>query len=216
MYTFKELKELVEDKNIREGSTSARRLLESDTGIIARKTCGNHSEIVVFENGFVLYRVDNNRTVFPIEVCRDYVYHSVSADWQNVYEKLFENEKWYLRLALEGEDRLWENQDNREHRHNVSYDADWKDWFSLAAEESEIEEMGRKLADVELVQELLSMATKNQKTVLLMKYFGEMPQKEIASSLGVSQQAVSDMAAKGIRRIRRKYGKLQRRGREEL
>lgn len=64
--------------------------------------------ITVYPNGYALYEADGAATVFPVHPCGDYCY-GFSPYVCTVSARLFEKEAWYIRLVLEGEDRLFRN-----------------------------------------------------------------------------------------------------------
>ena len=70
-------------------------------------------------------------TVFPLFTCRDYVYEA-ERKIAVVEENFFDDQPWYVRLILEGEDRLWRNRETREHNNCVSYSCISEEWCELA------------------------------------------------------------------------------------
>lgn len=58
----------------------------------------------------------------------------------------------------------------------------------------------------ETMEEALLLLTENQRYVIKRHYLDEVSQREIAKELGVSNQAVSDMIRKAIRRVQKAYG----------
>ena len=126
MLTLQELKQAVNVPGDREKLPTARQLRNSGE-IIAREQFGGEAELSVYRDGCVLYQVGNRSTVFSLHPCRGYFYLS---DGDNVHlpEQYFDRKKWYLRLILEGEDRLNRNREERERSRNVSYSAVSGEW----------------------------------------------------------------------------------------
>ena len=60
-------------------------------------------KISVYQNGYALYEISGLATVFPIWDCQNYRYE---MEENEISEQWFEKEAWYLRLILEGEDRI--------------------------------------------------------------------------------------------------------------
>ena len=89
---------------------------------------GEGVQLSVFREGYALYRVGKYTTVFPVYSCGDYYYENegqkicVDADF-------FEGQEWYVRLLLEGEDRLAKNRDSYCKGRVVSYHAVSEEWF---------------------------------------------------------------------------------------
>ena len=89
------------------------------------------AEIIAYQTGYVLYCVGDYATVFPLFTCRDYVYEA-ERKIAVVEENFFDDQPWYVRLILEGEDRLWRNRETREHNNCVSYSCISEEWCELA------------------------------------------------------------------------------------
>ena len=104
MLTLQELKRIVDVPGFEVKLPTAKQLRTSRSAI-AQERLGLDSEISAYQSGHVLYQVGKHFTVFPLHSCRDYLY---LADRKTVIlpERFFKNRDWYLRLVLEGEDRL--------------------------------------------------------------------------------------------------------------
>lgn len=202
MLTLKELRNMVEEAEVQERVPSVRGLLESGAPIVVKEVLSEQTEISVYSNGLVLYRAGNRATVFPLHPCGDYIYDSTMAHIENIKADFFENENWYIRLLLEGEDRLAKNQDVRIGKKTISYSCIAEDWGVLAMEDTLLD----RLIERDALEEILVLLTENQRYVVTRHYLNDVAQKEIAKELGVTNQAVSDMIRKGICRIRREYG----------
>lgn len=103
---------------------------------------------------------------------------------------------------MEGEDRLVKNQEVRNGKKTISYSAVAEDWNELREEDSTL----AHLILCETMEEALLLLTENQRYVIKRHYLDEVSQREIAKELGVSNQAVSDMIRKAIRRVQKAYG----------
>lgn len=181
---------------------SVKALLESDIPIAVKETLGEQAEISVYQNGLVLYRVGNRATVFPLHTCTEYIYESGEEIFANINERFFDNENWYIRLILEGEDRLAKNQEVRNGKKTISYSAVAEDWDVLGEEDTTL--AGMILC--ETMEEALLPLTENQRYVLKRHYLDGITQRIIEKELGVSNQAVSDMIRKAIRKVQKVYG----------
>ena len=167
---------------------------------VAKERFGRDSEISVYQNGYVLYRVGKHSTVFPLHTCRDYLYLS-GTNAVHLSEQFFCGEQWYLRLVLEGEDRLNRNQEEKERSWNVPYSDVSGNW---AAIESLKESAMEQLVKQETLAEVLQDLTERQKFVIQKYYLQEETQEQISSELGISQQAVSAILSQAVCNIRKK------------
>ena len=195
MLTLRELRNMVEVAEVEGRVPSVKALLEAKVPIVVKELLSEQAEISVYQNGFVLYRVGKRATVFPLHSCKEYIYDS------NINERFFDNENWYIRLILEGEDRLVKNQEVRNGKKTISYSAVAEDWNELREEDSTL----AHLILCETMEEALLLLTENQRYVIKRHYLDEVSQREIAKELGVSNQAVSDMIRKAIRRVQKAY-----------
>lgn len=179
---------------------TAKQLRES--GIVAAiERLGEDTEICVYQNGYVFYRVGRHSTVFPLYLCRDYLYMS----GKNVIclsEQFFQNKRWSLRLMLEGEDRLNRNQDEKERKWNISCDVISDKWI---IEDDLIETVLEHLVEQEMIDELFQHLTDKQKSIMWKYFIQEETQKQISEELGISNPAVSMILSRAVRRIRNKY-----------
>ena len=140
MLTLQELKGISDVPGCGTKLPTAKQLRESGVAV-AQERLGQDSEIFVYQSGYVLYRVGNHSTVFPLHSCRDYLYLS-GKNAVHLSEQFFCKEEWYLRLILEGEDRLSRNHEEKERSWNVPYSAISEDWAAMESlTESVIEQL---------------------------------------------------------------------------
>lgn len=200
MMTLQELKEIVP---VPEGGIkipSAKRLRETG-GIVAEKRLENDAWIAAYRNGYALYHAGGHSTVFPIHTCGDYLYIS-SGVRSFLPGRFFEKEAWYVRLALEGEDRLAHNQRVKEQDRTVSYHALSEEWQAMG---DKVETPLEKLLHRENEEEMLRCLTQRQKLVVCRCIFQQKSRKETAAELGISSPAVSAILSQAARRLRKKY-----------
>ena len=200
MLTLQELKRIVDVPDFGVKLPTAKQLRTSRS-VIAQERLGLDSEISAYQSGYVLYQVEKYFTVFLLHSCRDYLY---LADGKTVIlpEQFFENREWYLRLVLEGEDRLNRNHEEKERSWNVSYSAVSEDWLAM---ENLTESMLEHLTRQETVAEILGILSARQKYVIQKYYLQGETQEQISKELGISQQAVSAVISQAIRSIRKNY-----------
>lgn len=75
MLTLQELKQVVSNREESRKVPSARYLRENEVAVAKQKLM-DCAEIIVYQTGYVLYRVGDYATVFPLFICRDYVYEA--------------------------------------------------------------------------------------------------------------------------------------------
>lgn len=191
MLTLRELRNLVIISECPKRVPTPRQLMESGVEIIAKEMIDNETWICVYANGFVQYRVGKRYTVFSIIDCGAYEYDSVRSKTKVYRASFFEDEHWYIRLIMEGEDRLAITQEKRKLRNKVySYEQIINDFGDIPDPREDILEV---MVKKEWVIELLEQLTERQRSVIYLKYFHQWKQKQIADYLGISQQRVSEI-----------------------
>ncbi|SHK23136.1 sigma-70 family RNA polymerase sigma factor [Hespellia stercorisuis] len=199
MLTLEQLRNLVEEPKAGAKLPTARALRESDCEIVVKEIMGNGAELTVYKNGYALYQIKNRATVFPVNGCKSYSYATNKEDIC-VDEHLFDQEKWYIRLMLEGEDRLSHNFYMKEKGHQVSYSAEAEDWDALS-DQSDC--LADRLIQQEMMEELLQMLTNRQRKVVVEYFYMEKTHQQIADELGITRPAVSDAIAKALKRMKK-------------
>ena len=202
MLSLQELKQIVKAPCQGRKTPTAKDLRKYDIAVI-RKKLNRDTEISVYHNGYVLYEVSGSATVFPLHTCKEYMYEGCSIE-----ERVFAKESWYLRLMLEGEDRLERNQQAKEHNKVVSYSAESDEWRILETEDCVLERLIRK----EMVEELLSSLTESQRMVVCQYFLHQKTQNQISGELGITVPAVSRILSRAIQRLRRTHPDLKRAG----
>lgn len=205
MLTLQELKKITDMPGDREKLPTAKQLRITGL-VVAQKQLGQEAEISAYRNGCALYQVGKRSTVFFLHPCRDYLYIS-DGSAVCLPEQFFEHERWYLRLVLEGEDRLNRNNEERERSRNISYSAISEDWDVMGDwPESVIEQMVKRETVIEILYDL----TERQKCIIQKYYLQEETQEQISEELGISQQTVSATISQTICSIRKKYSTFQK------
>ncbi len=200
MLTLQELKQIADIPRCGNRIPTAKYLRGNGT-IIEKKRLEGDVEITAYQNGYALYQVGKHFTVFPLHACGNYFYifngHMIPLE-----EAVFENEMWYVRLVLEGEDRLNRNQEERERDKTVSYSAVSEEWNVMEDAGLPIQEQIEKR---ETIEEVLQLLTERQCMVVIRFFLQEKTQRQISKELGISSPAVSTILSQAIRRIRKKY-----------
>ena len=149
----------------------------------------------------MLYHAEGHSTVFAVHACGDYQYAPNNAG-AYLPEQLLEKEPWYVRLVLEGEDRLERNQKAKEQEGTVSYNAISEEWEAMG-------DAGGNplhyLVGAESREEMLQCLTERQRMAVRLCFFQQKSRKEAAKELGISSPAVSATLSQAVRRMRKKY-----------
>lgn len=197
MLTLQDLKWIVKEPEKEEKLPTARYLLGHGKRVVSMEN-GGEVQLLVFREGYALYRIGKYTTVFPIHTCGDYCYEN---DGQQICvdAAFFEQQEWYVRLLLEGEDRLAKNRETCRKERVVSYHAVSEEWFFLASPALPPLE---QLIEKEKILELMGLLTERQRNIIILYFYYGETQWEIAKSLGISQPTVSQALMAALRRMR--------------
>lgn len=169
--------------------------------IVASRRIGKEAEVTAYQCGYAVYRIGKYATVFSIHSCGDYLYFSCGKILC-IEEHFFDCQEWYVRLVLEGEDRVSRNRESQEQEKNISYSAVSEEWELIAdLEKSPLEQIIMQ----ESVGEMLELLTEKQRLIIRQFFFYRKTQKEIAKELGVAAPIISKTISNSIRQIRKKY-----------
>lgn len=197
MLTLRELKNMADTAPPGQKTPTAREL-RSAGEMIAEKKIGGNAGIAAYRNGYAVYYADRGATVFRIHACSGYSYDSCTSP-HDVGGGMFDREAWYLRLVLEGEDRLARNLASREQDWKVSYSAESEEWGKL---NSGAEGVLDRIICAEAVESLLSALTEKQRRVSVLFYLEQKTERQIAAELKVTVPAVSRILARSADRMR--------------
>ena len=197
MMTLQDLKWIVKKPKSEKKVPTARHLLEQGERIVSMGN-GGEVQLLVFREGYALYRIGKYTTVFPVHSCGDYCYEN-NGRQICVDESFFEQQEWYVRLLLEGEDRLVKNRETCHKERVVSYHAVSEEWFFLASPALPPLD---QLIEKEKIQELMGLLTERQRDIVIMYFYYGETQWEIAKELGITQPTVSQTLMSALRRMR--------------
>lgn len=198
--TLYELKEIIEIPEHGIKMPTAKYLRETGRAV-AEKQLENNTWIAAYQNGYALYCACGHSTVFPVHTCGAYLYVSSGVS-SYLPEQFFEKEPWYVRLVLEGEDRLEHNQRAKEQERTSSYSAISEEWRVMENLEGNPLE---HLVERESRKEILQCLTERQRAAVILCFFQQKSRKEAARELGISSPAVSAILSQAARRLRKKY-----------
>ena len=197
MLTLQDLKWIVKKPEKAGKPPTARCLLEHGKCVVSMEN-GREIQLLVYQEGYALYRVGKYTTVFPVHSCGDYCYEN---DGQQICvdASFFEQQEWYVRLFLEGEDRLAKNRETCHKGKVVSYHAVSEEWFFLSSPALPPLE---QLIEREQILELMGLLTERQRDIVILYFYYGETQWEIAKELGITQPTVSQTLMAALRRMR--------------
>ncbi|MCD8011858.1 MAG: sigma-70 family RNA polymerase sigma factor [Lachnospiraceae bacterium] len=208
MLTLEELRRMVVENETGERVPTPKGLRESGVPVVASKVVDGNTDVTVYQNGMVLYQADGHVTVFALHDCESYSYASQIGAQYLISSDYFEKEQWYVRLLLEGEDRIALNGEKIAQARSISYNVTGDGWLT---EPDSAQNPLERIVEQEYIQELLGMMTESQRRAVSRCFLDMEPQIEVALELGISPQAVSDLIVNGVCRVRRQYGIKDRR-----
>ena len=158
--------------------------------------------IRVFESGYVLYEEDEKFTVFHLSeiVNKNLEYDTtdpslVSRKDRNIQSEVLMSSEWYVRIILEGNDRIMHNREKVEADHTeFSYSGISEDMAQLGITEDFLQKIIKEIDHQKMldVLEVVKNSMKSNKWEVFVKIKGEgKTQAEIAPLFGKTQQAVS-------------------------
>ncbi len=203
MLTLQEVKQKVANPKGRGKVPTVKHLRNRDVIFISR-SMGADAEVMVYQSGYAVYRIGRYATVFSVHACGDYQYPA-AGEILYIQENFFNLQEWYVRLVLEGEDRIFRNREAQEQEKSISYSAIAEDcMFMDGLEKSPLEQVIRQ----ETIKELLESLTERQRLIIVQYFFCRKAQKEIAHELGITAPLVSKTIAQTIRKIQKGYAEL--------
>ena len=198
MLTLREVKQLAGTQKM-DGSIPTGKQLGEGGAIVAFKEMEDGAKLAVYRNGYSTYRVGRHVTVFPVCACRGYHYGADSG-CGDIQEEFFDSQPWYIRLLLEGEDRLSHNLEAGAREKSVSYSAVSEEWPAL--KETGVLPLEQLISE-ETLKEMLGVLTERQRQVVFQLYILQKTQKEVAEGLGIAPSTVRGIRSQAFRRIRK-------------
>lgn len=182
--TLKELQKQIETTMGKELPTAAWLRAGNCPLAVCREITAS-GKLSVYVNGFALYETDCGSTVFRVDYCGGYTYFGANSE-DTLSEDFFAETDWWVRLVMEGEDRLTHNRKVFVENHESFYDFDDSILFP-SCRNSVQEEFLQK----ELIELAFSIMTKRQREVVRLHYIEGLRVEEIAGIYGITHQAVS-------------------------
>ena len=182
--TLKELQKRIERTGGKDLPTAAW-LRAGNSPLAVSREIAKSGKLSVFVNGFALYETEDGSTVFRVDYCGGYTYFGANTE-DTLSEEFFAETDWWVRLVMEGEDRLTHNRKIFVGNHESFYGYDDTVISSLCTESVHDDFMRQ-----ELVELAFSLMTERQRNVAQLYYLDGYGIKEIAKIYGISFQAVS-------------------------
>ena len=201
-YTLREIKAMVSHTtNI--ALPTAKDLRESGEPLVSCRV--NTGRISVYRSGFALYETDMGVTVFRVEDCGAYVYRSVEED-QFMPEETFSDEEWTVRFIMEGEDRLWRNQQLvHNNKHGTKLELNEERERAFIDHEQSLDNIIEKIVRQDKCHSLLSCLTNKQRRIVEAYYIFDLTQQEIADKLHISHQVVDRTLKAAIKKMQKNF-----------
>ena len=184
--TLRELMNQIERTNGKKLPTAAW-LRMGNSPLMVEKRISENCCLSVYQNGFALYQTPDGCTVFRVDYCGGYTYFGREQE-TCFSEDYFAGEEWWVRLVMEGEDRLTHNRNVQIERYECSFGADSAELGDTTVPAFSVQ---KDLLVREALEQAFAMMTKRQKEVVRYYYIEGMSGKEIAKLYGISQQAVA-------------------------
>ena len=201
MMTLRALKELVAEANVENAAPKLGTLLKDGVSIVVKEVINENCEIMVFENGYVYYRVDNHETIFPLHEVGTYTYGSVKKS--SVLEgDFFENENWYTRLILEGEDRITSNENRHHRRFCISYSCEEEDWDVL--KDHTVDVLERNMLQ-DLLKEVFEKMDERAARAIVASLEHGLTHEEIGMLIHMNRNAVSKMIKRNLEKVKKNF-----------
>lgn len=198
--TFGELKACLQYYRYAEKPTITA-LRASTDKIVIRTALLEEPEIIVYENGYFLYRRDGHYTIAGVADCGEYCYQYPEEQvWLS--EDYFDGLDWRIRLTLEGDARIQENQEHSNRKKVVSFEGfeyenqiftDLRTPLDVVTEQEDIFRLGNAY------RALLP----RQRELLRKAYLYKQSLREIAAEENTSYQAIQNRLQKAIERIKK-------------
>lgn len=177
--TLKELKNKIE-RTMGKALPTAAYLRAGNSRLVASCELDGGTKLSVYQNGFALYQTIGGSTVFRVDYCGGYTYFG-RTEQTELSEDSFADTDWWVRLLMEGEDRLTHNRNIKEERHECLFEGDSEAFYNLCGSE---QPMLEAFAAEERLEAMLSILTVRQRELVTLYYIDGLGIKEIAKICG--------------------------------
>ncbi len=203
--TLKELQNKI-DKTMGKDLPTAAHLRAGSSPIVAIRELDGGTKLSVYQNGFALYQTEGGSTVFRVDYCGGYTYFGRNEQTE-LSEDFFADTDWWVRLLMEGEDRLTHNRNIKAERHECSFGGDTEAYYNLCGTE---QPMIDEMMSGERMEAVLSILTVRQRELFTLYYIDGYEMKEIARICGISFQAVSIALSESRKKLEKNREKIKK------
>ncbi len=203
--TLKELQNKIE-KTMGKALPTAAYLRAGNSPLAASRELDGGTRLSVYQNGFALYQTEGGSTVFRVDYCGGYTYFGRNEQTE-LSEGFFADTDWWVRLLIEGEDRLTHNRNVMVEKYESFYEGDSEAYYNICGTE---QPMHGELMQQERIEAMLSVLTVRQRQLVTLYYIDGLGMKEIAKVCGISFQAVSIALAESRKKFEKNREKLKK------
>ena len=203
--TLKELQNKIE-KTMGKDLPTAAHLRAGNSPLVISKAFDGDARLSVFQNGFALYTCGRSATVFRVDYCGGYTYFGRNEQTE-LSEDFFTDTDWWVRLLMEGEDRLTHNRNIKAERNECSFGGDTEAYYNLCGTE---QPMIDEMMSGERMEAVLSILTVRQRELFTLYYIDGYEMKEIARICGISFQAVSIALSESRKKLEKNREKIKK------
>ena len=205
--TLRELSVLFANCSPPERLPSAKRLRSEGHAVFSLH--GRDNQLTLYSEGLFIYSSGGHTTVQKIDRCFlpfKYDFNSGLADeFSNIGMEVFMELPFYIRLVMEGEQRLASNLFDKERKHIYSYD-NIADSCDLEEQDSDfsvavIDNMAKEQI-CHNIQEALLTLTEKQRKVIDYCYYQGMTQQQAADLLHCKRQTINECLKRAIYKLR--------------
>lgn len=210
--TLKELKKMTVKP---EKQYSYKTLLSGVSGTfkILEKRVLEGAEIIVLENGYVLYQSDGRVTAFTLSDCHGCVYPTTEGGCEQITEEDLDEMDWTIPVLLTGENRISYNRLNERDRYEISgtekdeQTGDEHNVLERFVPDPLGKNMEEKILSAQHFEDMMAFLTPAQEKIARMVYVENRSLKEISNMMGTDYRAVRRMHERMLERLRKNMGK---------
>lgn len=203
--TLKELQNKIE-KTMGKDLPTAAYLSAGNSRLVVSRELDGGTKLSVYQNGFALYQTIGGSTVFRVDYCGGYTYFG-RTEQTELSEDFFADTDWWVRLLMEGEDRLTHNRNIKAERHECLFEGDSEAFYNLCGSE---QPMLEAFVAEERLEAMLSILTVRQRQLVTLYYIDGLGIKEISKICGISFQAVSIALSESRKKFEKNREKIKK------
>lgn len=210
--SLEELKNMVPE--VPEGRLPSKKSLEGAEVLL--KEVSEEATITVYKNGYLLYEIGDEYTVYTVRRCGKMTYRFQDGTKSTIDSREYDHLPWQTVVSLICNERLDVNRQERESEksefHLNGDGTDWCDKLSVRPEwevqEEEEEYEAERQRQLTSLREAMKSLTPRQLQVVSLYYsVSGMTEKRVAEELGdITQQGVHNILAQALKKMKKKMG----------